>query len=159
MPLSFVKTICCINQTTTNTGCVAVHFHDVASPLGDMNDFIFSQILGESVEWIKYLTKNPAQESEITVYLATGISSNRYIRIQRSFLENDITPAKLLSHFPTKKPLQCIVEFDRVEIPSEEAGVPDKKPLENPEPKAEVRRKRSRSMMRVWCSTVDLKYF
>jgi hypothetical protein len=159
MPLSFVKTIYCINQTTTNIGCVSVHFHDVASPLGNMNEFIFSQILGESVDWIKYLAKNPVRESETTVYLATGISSNRYIRIQRSFLENDITPAKLLSHFPTKKPLLCIVTFDRAEIPSEEARVSDKKLLENPEPMAEVRRKRSRSMMQVWCSTIDLKYF
>jgi hypothetical protein len=40
--------------------------------LSGMNDFIFSQILGESVDWIKYLAKNPARESEITVYLATG---------------------------------------------------------------------------------------
>ena len=128
-----------------NVGCVSVHFRDVASPLGNMN---FSQILSESVDWIKYLAKNPGRESGLTAYLATGISKQRYITLQHSFLKDDVTPAQLLNHYRTKKPFLCIVTFDRAEIPSEEARISeDENPLAIPEPKAEVRRKRSRSMM------------
>jgi len=130
-----------------NVGCVSVHFRDVASPLGNMKDFIFSQILSESVDWIKYLAKTPGRESGLTAYLAIGISKQRYITLQHSFLK-DVTPAQLLNHYRTKKPFLCIVTFDRVEIPSEEARISeDENPLAIPEPKAEVRRKRSRSMM------------
>jgi len=137
-----------INQTIMNVGCVSVHFRGVASPLGNMKDFIFSQILSESVDWIKYLAKNPGRESGLTAYLATGISKQRYITLQHSFLKDDVTPAQLLNHYRTKKPFLCIVTFDRAEIPSEEARISEEEnPLVIPEPKAEVRRKRRRSMM------------
>ena len=39
-----------INQNIMNIGCISVHFCDVASILGNMKDFIFSQVLGESVD-------------------------------------------------------------------------------------------------------------
>jgi len=136
-----------INQTIMNVGCISVNFHDVAGPLGNMKDFIFSQILSESVDWIKYLTKIPRRESGLTAYLAIGISKQRYITLQHSFLK-DVTRFQLLNHYCTKKPFLCIAIFDRVEIPSEEARISeDENPLAIPEPKAEVRRKQSRSMM------------
>jgi len=149
-----------INQNIKNIGCVSVHFCDVASPLGNMKDFIFSQVLGESVDWIKYLAKNPGRKSGLTAFLATGISKQRYITLQRSFLKDDVTPAELLNHYHTKKPYLCIVTFDHAEIPSEEARIADEENPAIPEPMAKVQRKRSRSMMQeVRCSTFDINYF
>jgi len=149
-----------INQTIMNIDCVSIHFHDVASRLGNMKDFIFSQVLGESVDWIKYLAKNPGREIRLTAYLATDISKQRYITLQHSFLKDNVTPTELLNHYRTKKPFLCIVTFDRVEIPFAEARMSDEENLAIPEPIAKVQRKQSRSMMQeVWCSTFDINYF
>jgi len=92
-----------INQTIMNIGCISVNFHDVAGPLRNMKDFIFLQILSESVDWIKYLAKIPRRESGLTAYLAIGISKQRYITLQHSFLK-DVTRFQLLNHYCTKKP-------------------------------------------------------
>ena len=52
-----------------NVGCIPVHFCGVASPLGNMKDFTFLQILGKSVDWIEYLAKEP---QTVKAYLASG---------------------------------------------------------------------------------------
>jgi len=91
-----------INQTIMNVGCVSVHFRDVASPLGNMKDFIFSQIFSESVDWIKYLAKNPGRESGLTAYLTTGISKQTYITLQHSFLKMMLLPLSSSTTFVRK---------------------------------------------------------
>jgi len=50
-----------------------------------MKNFIFPQIISESVDWIKYLAKNPGRENGLTAYLDTGISKQRYITLCTTF--------------------------------------------------------------------------
>jgi hypothetical protein len=124
-----------------------------------MDRFIRDEIFAESADWFDFLSENPTfDESVMKPYLATGTSNGRYTRLKLTLLQDDITPAELLIHFPHKKSFLCIVGWEhyrQAEKPVQKRKTLVKVKLEEEETNklfsrpSTVRQKRSLSIMKV----------
>ena len=120
-----------------------------------MENLISSRILAESVEYMEHAAKAECQSKDLVFhpYLATGISSGLFTRLQASLSTRSFTAAELLSHFP-KKNIVVIVAYEGQEESSTEEPEDEEKqkeeikqPRETKQPRKQaVSRKRTRSI-------------
>lgn len=115
-----------------------------------MENLISSRILAESVEYMEHAAKAECQSKEDLVfhpYLATGISSGLFTRLQASLSTRSFTAAELLSHFP-KKNIIVIVAYEGQEESSTEEPEDEEKQKEEIKQRRETKQPRKQVVSR-----------